>query len=232
MILARNEFEFVWFALRGWAKFTLLKWLNYARNGHFVQRGVIERYLKTHKVRKLHLASTEPLSGFLNSQILGIAPIDITSQMPLPDQSFDLIYSSHLVEHIHRAEFSTFLGECHRILKPGGRNIIATPGLESMCKAIYDPDNSDGQLLLERSGQYYGEDNQTGAHFFNLEFRDFGHRFLYDNDLVASMAQSAGYASVEEVGNFEVPDAAICQYLKSKKPLRWDVLTQTYVLTK
>jgi predicted SAM-dependent methyltransferase len=232
MILARNEFDFVWFAFRGWAKFAVLKTLNYARNGHFIRRAVIKKYLDSHDERKLHLASTEPLAGFLNSQILGSAPIDITTRMPLPDQSFDLVYSSHLVEHIHRAQFSAFLDECHRILKPGGRNIIATPGLESMCKTIYGPNRADGQLLLERSAQYYGEKKQTGAHFFNLEFRDFGHRFLYDTELITAMADAAGYASVNQVENFALPDEAICEYLKSKKPPRWDVLTQTYVLTK
>ncbi len=232
MIRATSEPEFVWFAFRGWANFGLRKLLNALRHGHVVRQQAIDAYLGAHAVRKLHLGATFDLEGFLNSQILGPAPIDITRPLPLPDASFDLIYSSHLVEHIHRAQFAAFLKEGHRVLKPGGLHIIATPGLESMCRSVYAEGGEARDLLLARSGEYYGESTQTGAHFFNLEFRDFGHRFIYDSPLMARMAEQAGYAACEEVGNFDIPDPAIRDYLKNRKPPRWDVLTQSYVLTR
>lgn len=232
MIKATSEPQFVWFALRGWVGFGLKKRLNWIRNGHLRRRAVVTRYLAGHEERKLHLGASFEIPGYLNSQILGEAPIDITGPLPLPDRSFDLIYSSHLIEHVHRAQFAAFLREARRVLKPGGINIIATPGLESMCRHVYGESGEGAELLLARSGEYYGEGDQTGAHFFNLEFREFGHRFIYDTPIMRQMAQAAGYSACREVGNFDLPDPAIRDYLQSRKPPRWDVLTQTYLLTR
>lgn len=43
----------------------------------------------------------------------------------IPDNSVDLIYSSHFLEHIDDLEF--FMGEVERVLKPGGRMISIVP---------------------------------------------------------------------------------------------------------
>lgn len=42
--------------------------------------------------------------------------------MPFPDQSFDWILNIHALHHLGGAAgIERFLGECHRLLKPGGR---------------------------------------------------------------------------------------------------------------
>lgn len=46
-------------------------------------------------------------------------------QMPFPDNSFDLIVNIHVLHHFMTAErVERFLGECKRVLKPGGRLAI------------------------------------------------------------------------------------------------------------
>ncbi|HAP43127.1 MAG: hypothetical protein A2087_02975 [Spirochaetes bacterium GWD1_61_31] len=47
----------------------------------------------------------------------------------LPAASFDLVHSSHVIEHV--SEPGAFLREMHRILKPGGYLVCATPNLAS-----------------------------------------------------------------------------------------------------
>jgi len=47
-----------------------------------------------------------------------------------PDNIFDAITMSHVVEHLHKPIAT--LQECYRILKPGGRIVIITPNTESM----------------------------------------------------------------------------------------------------
>ncbi len=46
-----------------------------------------------------------------------------------PDASFDAVVLSHLIEHVYRP--AQLLGECARILKPGGLLSIVTPNAES-----------------------------------------------------------------------------------------------------
>ena len=40
------------------------------------------------------------LETFLNTDIFGKIPVDINHSLPFPDNSVDLIFSSHLIEHI------------------------------------------------------------------------------------------------------------------------------------
>ncbi len=44
---------------------------------------------------------------------------------PWKSNSVDRILAEHVIEHVN--DFAVFLRECHRILKPGCRAIIATP---------------------------------------------------------------------------------------------------------
>ena len=52
---------------------------------------------------------------------------DVSSGLPYPDGTFDVVHSSELIEHLLDTEF--FLRECRRVLKPGGRLVVSTPNL-------------------------------------------------------------------------------------------------------
>jgi SAM-dependent methyltransferase len=61
---------------------------------------------------------------------------DVSQGVPFPDQHFDVVYHSHMIEHLRRAEVPAFLKECARVLKPVGILRVATPDLERIC-ALY-----------------------------------------------------------------------------------------------
>lgn len=50
--------------------------------------------------------------------------VDITD-MPFPDDTFDVVICNHVLEHIEAD--TTAMGELHRVLKPGGWAILQTP---------------------------------------------------------------------------------------------------------
>src|SRR6478609_4023952 len=45
---------------------------------------------------------------------------DLRLPLPFEDESFEAVYHSHVLEHIPRAEARRFIGECWRVLVPGG----------------------------------------------------------------------------------------------------------------
>jgi SAM-dependent methyltransferase len=48
-------------------------------------------------------------------------------QIPLPENSVDLVYSNQVMEHIHRDDAYEQLENIHRVMTPGGRYICITP---------------------------------------------------------------------------------------------------------
>lgn len=64
-----------------------------------------------------------------------VMPWDLGRGLPLPDQSCDAVYSSHVIEHFDRPGASRFLGECRRVLRPGGIVRLVAPDLEGITRA-------------------------------------------------------------------------------------------------
>lgn len=52
-----------------------------------------------------------------------LAPFE--GPLPLPDGSFDLVWSSEVIEHV--ADTARWLSEVRRVLAPGGRLLLTTP---------------------------------------------------------------------------------------------------------
>ena len=59
---------------------------------------------------------------------------DVGRGLPFPDQSFDVVYHSSVIEHFRRDDARRFIAECLRVLKPGGLIRVATPDLEQICE--------------------------------------------------------------------------------------------------
>ena len=63
---------------------------------------------------------------------------DVNRGIPFWDDHFDVVYHSHMLEHIRRRDVQPFLQECRRVLKPGGILRVATPDLERICELYLD----------------------------------------------------------------------------------------------
>lgn len=55
------------------------------------------------------------------------------TRLPFADESFDLVLSHSVIEHVHSAE--GYLAECHRVLRPGGVLFLQTPPYRSFAGA-------------------------------------------------------------------------------------------------
>ncbi len=59
---------------------------------------------------------------------------DLKKGVPFPDESFDLIYHSHVFEHIPKSQADSFIKECIRVLRPNGILRIVIPDLEQIVR--------------------------------------------------------------------------------------------------
>jgi SAM-dependent methyltransferase len=59
---------------------------------------------------------------------------DLRQGIPFPDEEFDVVYHSHVLEHFSKASGPQLLRECFRVLKPGGTIRVAVPDLERIAK--------------------------------------------------------------------------------------------------
>jgi predicted SAM-dependent methyltransferase len=59
---------------------------------------------------------------------------DLKKGIPFGDNEFDMVYHSHVLEHIPKNEAQNFLKECVRVLKPGGILRIVIPDLEQITR--------------------------------------------------------------------------------------------------
>lgn len=65
----------------------------------------------------------------------GIIAHNLKQGIPFPDNFFDVVYHSHLLEHFSKGEADFFLKECYRVLRPEGILRAVVPDLESIVRA-------------------------------------------------------------------------------------------------
>lgn len=64
----------------------------------------------------------------------GVIAHNLMNGIPVENESFDLAYHSHVLEHFTKDDGNKFLQECYRVLKPGGIIRIAVPDLERIAR--------------------------------------------------------------------------------------------------
>ncbi len=65
----------------------------------------------------------------------GIEVHDLTKKLPFADQSFKVVYHSHVLEHIPKEHAKSFMDECYRLLEVGGVVRVVVPDLEMIVRS-------------------------------------------------------------------------------------------------
>lgn len=132
------------------------------------------------KARKLHIgAGRVYLPGFINVDIFDTHHADLycdLTALPWEKGTFDLIYASHVLEHVHRRQVTATLFAWGQMLRPGGLLRLAVPDFGAVCERYRETRN-----LPELLGLLYGGQN----HPKNNHFITFDHATLREHLLKA-----------------------------------------------
>ena len=69
-----------------------------------------------------------------NSTGENVISCNLVKGIPFDDETFDVVYHSHLLEHFSKAQAEIFLKECCRVLRPKGILRVVVPDLEQIAR--------------------------------------------------------------------------------------------------
>ena len=137
-----------------------------------------------------------------------IVVANIRRRLPFPADSFDVVYSSHVLEHLYQVEANALLRECVRVLRRGGVLRIVVPDLKAMVvqylngpKTPRIPPEMLPADWLNEALHLRTSRPPTGFVFHRIylaltEFHT--HKWMYDAESLAYRMNAVGLAEVAE----------------------------------
>lgn len=101
----------------------------------------------------------------------------LSTGLPLPDNSVDLIFHEDFLEHLDQKEQIIFLAETFRVLKPGSVHRINTPN-----------------LIISMRGHSDFKKGNSGVYVY--EWNKYGHKNLLTPTYLSELSQIIGYSKL------------------------------------
>ena len=131
---------------------------------------------------------------------------DATRRLPLPDASVDVLYSSHMLEHLDPEDARRFLGEARRVLAPGGILRVSVPDLARQV-ADYSA-SGDADAFVAASYTCVPRPKSLVARLEHIAVGPRHHQWMYDGRSLVRLVQAAGFGDpvVVEAGRTTIAD--------------------------
>jgi predicted SAM-dependent methyltransferase len=152
------------------------------------------------------------LGGWLNTDVLpsrDVVFVDATQRLPFPDSQFQYVFTEHMIEHLPIRLGSCMLAEINRVLCPGGKLRIATPDfgfLLRLCRQDISP--QEQEYIVWATKAFRPDLPPCATSVVNNFFRDWGHRYIYDQSILSQSLSSSGFGEIIrcEVGHSNDPE--------------------------
>jgi predicted SAM-dependent methyltransferase len=185
----------------------LVTWERKLRRRNAKRDEIIAAYLAKPGVKKLQIGTgNNILPGWLNTDLYtdvafnDIAFLDVSDPFPFKDNTFDVVFSEHMIEHVPYALGQTMLKEIRRVLKPGGKVRIATPNLANILALYTDKPTPAQERYIKWSVDRHdkGVKIYSPQHVINTFMNSWGHSFVYDPKSMREAFTSAGFVDITE----------------------------------
>lgn len=121
---------------------------------------------------KLHLGCGDKhIDGFINVDARELKGVDEVDDVKLlskfSENTIDLIYASHILEHINRLEYNNVLSRWYNLLKDDGILRIAVPDIEK----VFEHYNKNKDLRILRGFLWGGQSYGFNYHYCGWDFK-------------------------------------------------------------
>ncbi len=153
--------------------------------------------------KKLHLGcGSNLLPGWINTDFPpksdSVTELDATKPFPFENDSFDYVFSEHMIEHISYEDGHFMLKECFRILKPCGKIRCSTPDLRFLIDLHQNPHKDiNSRYISWAVDKFWGHGIHLPGMVFNNFVRNWGHLFIYDKETLTHSLITAGFKNIE-----------------------------------
>jgi predicted SAM-dependent methyltransferase len=110
---------------------------------------------------------------------------------PIDDDTYDLIYMSHVLEHIPWTHTHETLKEIHRILKPGGAFEVHVPDFAKLVQGYQQP-----SLARMLDPHYVDEPMKWLNYRIYARGTVGGHKACFDSDYLRKCLEEAGFTAI------------------------------------
>jgi len=149
---------------------------------------------------KLHLGcGSNRKAGWVNVDLFNPSAdiaLDLREPFPFEDGSVAEIYSEHVLGHFdYPIDARHLLGECLRVLEPGGVFNIGVPDHQRAFRAYAERDHD--YFAMRRLRSYLLAEEPTLMHQLNYCIREEGlHKYSYDEETLVSVLEGIGFEDV------------------------------------
>ena len=175
-----------------------------------IRKNVLLRFMARYLLSSERLLSVQSLPE-------NILVYDLRKGIPFEDNSVDVVFNSHLIEHIDRNAVPDFITEIYRVLKKDGILRIVFPDMETLCaryiEHIHLCANESAIPLHEKYiDDIIGQIARTESHTTSLQPRIIrklenvflgdarkrgeSHRWMYDRVTISNILHKIGFSRV------------------------------------
>jgi predicted SAM-dependent methyltransferase len=144
---------------------------------------------------------------------------DITTGLPIADESVELMYCSHVLEHITLDELRQALKNCYRYLQPGGIFRLVLPDLESLTQQYLSSTDPDASLIfMHDTWLGIASRRRDLLGFLKSWLSGSHHLWMWD---YKSLSRELSQVGFEDVRRARLGDSGITEFTDLEDPERW-----------
>ena len=152
------------------------------------------------------------------SQLDDFEDTDVSiEKLPYDEDFFDLVLSSHVIEHMWRPNVPFHFSEVYRVLKPGGEYRIKCPNLKAAAIAYVNNDsqffkNAQQQVGIELHGNSLGHtfmswvvsegDDTLIYNRSGIELGGVAHQWGWDFEQLSNLSSDVGFTNI--TANYDI----------------------------